>query len=79
MEQLNAYALCIQADSGQLVPVISGQCNHIGMYKLVMQLSDFRQLYPQLLLVVNKHLVNHVDFSCEGMTLRGQPIEEGTP
>ena len=74
MEQLNAYALCIQADSGQLVPVISGQCNHIGLYKLVMQLSDFRQLVPQLMLVINGHVVSHVDFTSEGMCLKGQPL-----
>lgn len=76
MDESNQFAICYQRDDGLLASIYQGQATDYGLYKLAMSLSEFRQLFPELLLVVEGHLVSHIDVNRTGMSLKGQPLSE---
>ncbi len=72
------FALAIRREDGELRPIETGQVNEAALWRLIWAVSAFRQVMPELNLVVNDHLVSQVRITRQGVQLRGEALEVGS-
>ncbi len=75
---MREFALVIRREGGELLPIETGQVSDYGLWKLIWAVSAFRQIMPELNLLVEDNLVCQVRFTRNGAQLRGKPVEVGS-